>query len=49
MANFTTESKYIAASDAAKEAIWLKKFSTGLDVVPSIANPFELYYDNNVI
>ena len=47
MADSTTESEYIATSDTAKEAVWLKKFITGLDVVPSIVNPVDLYYDNN--
>ena len=32
----TTEAEYIAASEAAKEAIWIKKFITELEVVPSI-------------
>ena len=30
----TTKSEYIAASDAAKEAVWIRKFITGLGVVP---------------
>ena len=47
VADSTTESEYIAASDAAKEAVWLKKFITGLDVVPSIGNSVDLYCDNN--
>ena len=47
VADSTTESEYIAASDAAKEAVWLKKFIVGLDDVPSIANPVDLYCDNN--
>ena len=47
VADSTTESEDIVASDAAKEAVWLKKFITGLDVVPSIANPVDLYCDNN--
>ncbi|PKI75176.1 hypothetical protein CRG98_004400 [Punica granatum] len=47
VANSTTEAKYIAASNAAKEAVWIKKFVTELVVVPSIADPVELYCDNN--
>ena len=47
VADSTTEAEYIAASDAAKEAVWLKKFIGELGVVPSIANPIALYCDNN--
>ena len=43
----STTELHIAASDAAKEAVWHKKFITGLDVVPSIAHPVDLYCDNN--
>ena len=38
-ADSTTESKYIVASEAAKEAVWIKKFITELGVVPSITEP----------
>ncbi|PKI60619.1 hypothetical protein CRG98_018969 [Punica granatum] len=47
VANSTTEAEYIAASNAAKEAIWIKKFVTELVVVPSIADLVELYCNNN--
>ncbi|WJX77490.1 hypothetical protein P8452_60793 [Trifolium repens] len=43
----TTEAEYIAASTAAKEAVWIKKFITELEVVPSIVDPISLYCDNN--
>jgi len=46
-ADSTTEAEYIAASDAAKEAVWIKKFVTELGVVPSIESPVSLYCDNN--
>ena len=46
VADSTTEAEYIALSDAAKEAVWIKKFVTKLGVVPSIVNPVELYCDN---
>ena len=47
VADLTTEAEYIAASDAAKEAVWIKKFITNLEVVPSITNPVDIYCDNN--
>ena len=43
----TTEAEYIATSDAPKEAVWIKKFITDHEVVPSIANPVDVYCDNN--
>ena len=47
VADSTTKAKYIAASDATKEAVWIKKFITDLEVVPSITNPVDVYCDNN--
>ncbi|KAK9016284.1 hypothetical protein V6N11_078786 [Hibiscus sabdariffa] len=47
VADSTTEVEYIAASEAAKEAVWIKKFVTELGVVPSISDAMELYCDNN--
>ena len=41
------EAEYIAAASAAKEAVWIRKFIQELGVVPSIADPIELYCDNN--
>ena len=46
-ADSTTEAEYIAASDAAKEAIWIWKFVTELGVVPSIESVVPLFCDNN--
>ncbi|KAD6454688.1 hypothetical protein E3N88_09394 [Mikania micrantha] len=46
VAQSTTESEYIAASEAAKEAAWMKKFMTDLGVVPSIRKPLEILCDN---
>jgi len=43
----TTEAKYICTSKVVKEAIWINKFITELDVVPSIVDPVALYCDNN--
>ena len=45
--NSTTKAEYIATSEAAKEAVWIKKFITGLGVVPSISNLVDLFCDNN--
>ena len=45
-ADSTTEAKYIVASDAAKEGVWMKKFITDLGVVPSNEEPTSLYCDN---
>ncbi|KAK2417007.1 secreted RxLR effector protein [Trifolium repens] len=47
VADSTTEAEYIAASSAAKEAVWIKKFISELEVVPSIVDPISLYCDNN--
>ena len=47
VADSTTESEYIAASEAAKEVVWIRKFITGLGVIPSILDPIELHCDNN--
>ncbi|KAK8557131.1 hypothetical protein V6N13_035235 [Hibiscus sabdariffa] len=47
VADSTTEAEYIAASEAAKEAVWIKKFITELGVVPSIKDAVDLYCDNN--
>ena len=33
--------------EAAKEAVWIRKFISDLGVVPSIADPIDLYCDNN--
>jgi hypothetical protein len=43
----TTDVEYIAASEAAKEGVWIKKFVTELGMVPSASGPLELYCDNN--
>ncbi|KAL0420597.1 UNVERIFIED_CONTAM: Retrovirus-related Pol polyprotein from transposon TNT 1-94 [Sesamum latifolium] len=43
----TTEAEYIVASEAAKEAVWMKNYSQELGVVPSIAEPVVIFCDNN--
>ncbi|KAJ9560493.1 hypothetical protein OSB04_005653 [Centaurea solstitialis] len=47
IADSTTEAEYIAASDAAKEAVWLRSFITDLRVVASISRPIDIYCDNS--
>ena len=47
MVDSTTEAEYIATSDAAKEAVWIKNFVFRLGVVPSITNLMDVYCDNN--
>ncbi|KAK8491402.1 hypothetical protein V6N11_073728 [Hibiscus sabdariffa] len=47
VADSKTEAEYIAASEATKEAVWIKNFISELGVVPSISDAIELYYDNN--
>ena len=43
----TMEAEYIVACEAAKEAVWLKKFFTYLEVVPNIDKLIVLYCDNS--
>ncbi|KAL0427527.1 UNVERIFIED_CONTAM: Retrovirus-related Pol polyprotein from transposon TNT 1-94 [Sesamum latifolium] len=46
-ADSTTEAEYIAASEAAKEAVWIKNYIQELGVVPSIVEPVVIFCDNN--
>jgi hypothetical protein len=39
--------EYIATSEAAKEAVWIKNFISELGVVPSVSSPMDLYCDNS--
>ena len=41
------EAEYIATCEAAKEAIWLRKFLPDLEIVPSMHLPITLYCDNS--
>ena len=47
IADSTIEAQYIAASEVAKEAVWMRKFIAELKVVPSIIEPIIVYCDNN--
>jgi hypothetical protein len=39
--------EYIAASKAAKEAVWIRNFVSELGVIPSASSPMDLYCDNS--
>ncbi|GJY45551.1 retrotransposon protein, putative, ty1-copia subclass [Tanacetum coccineum] len=45
-ATSSVEAEYIAAFDASKEAVWVRKFISGLGVVPIIEKPINMYCDN---
>ena len=47
IADSTMEAEYIAASKAAKKAVWLKKFLLDLGVVPSVQSAITLYHDSS--
>ncbi|GJZ78397.1 hypothetical protein Tco_0643234 [Tanacetum coccineum] len=42
------ESEYIATSEAAMEAFWIRKFISGLGIVPTINEHLNMYCDNSV-
>ncbi|GJU82702.1 hypothetical protein Tco_1285067 [Tanacetum coccineum] len=42
-----TEAEYIAASKATIEAVWFRKFISGLGIVPTINEPINMFYDNS--
>nr|GEY18648.1 putative retrotransposon protein [Tanacetum cinerariifolium] len=45
-ATSSAEAEYIAAFDASKEAVWVRKFIFGLRLVPTIEEPISMYCDN---
>ncbi|GJW88767.1 hypothetical protein Tco_0164107 [Tanacetum coccineum] len=45
-ATSSVEVEYIAAYDASKEVVWVRKFIYRLGVVPTIEKPISIYYDN---
>ena len=47
IANSTMEAKYVAASEAAKEAVWLKKFLSDLGVMRMEKVPITLFCNNS--
>ncbi|GJR64073.1 hypothetical protein Tco_0010138 [Tanacetum coccineum] len=42
-----TKAEYIAASEAAMEAIWIRKFISGLGIVPTINEPIRMFCNNS--
>jgi hypothetical protein len=47
VADLTMKAEYIAASEAGKEAVWIRNFVSELDVVPSASSPMDLYCNNS--
>ncbi|TYK18526.1 gag/pol protein [Cucumis melo var. makuwa] len=47
IADSTMEAEYVAACEATKEAVWLKKFLIDLEVVPNMHLLITLYCDNS--
>nr|GEY45738.1 hypothetical protein [Tanacetum cinerariifolium] len=45
-ATSSAEAEYIATFDAFKEAVWVRKFISGLDVVPTIEEPISMHCNN---
>nr|GEX39866.1 NUDIX hydrolase 12, mitochondrial-like [Tanacetum cinerariifolium] len=43
-----TEAEYIDASEAATKAVWIRKFISGLGIVPTINKPIKMLCDNSV-
>jgi len=46
VADSTTEAEYIAASEAAKEWVWIRNFLIELGVVLGSSSPLDMYCDN---
>ena len=47
VAGSTTEAECIAALEAAKEGVWIRKFLIELGVFPNASSPLGLYCDNS--
>ncbi|GKB39329.1 hypothetical protein Tco_0884271 [Tanacetum coccineum] len=45
-ATSSTDAEYIAAFDASKEAVWIRKFISRLGIVLTIEEPISMYCDN---
>ncbi|GJT44198.1 hypothetical protein Tco_0952913 [Tanacetum coccineum] len=42
-----TEAEYIVASEAAMEVVWIRKFISGLGIVPTINEPIKMLWYNS--
>ncbi|KAK8283630.1 hypothetical protein V6Z12_D08G107900 [Gossypium hirsutum] len=49
IADSTIEVEYVVASKSTKEAIWLRKFLTDLEVIISMEKAITLYCDNSAV
>ncbi|GJX36576.1 hypothetical protein Tco_0248133 [Tanacetum coccineum] len=47
MKSLTEYLNYIAASEAEMEAVWIRKFISGLGIVPTINEPIKMFCDNS--
>jgi hypothetical protein len=47
VADLMMEADYIAASESAKELVWIRNFVSELGVIPSVSSPMNLYCDNS--
>jgi hypothetical protein len=47
VARSSTEAEYVAASEAAQEAVWMKEFISKLGAVLNALDPMVIYCDNN--
>ena len=47
VADSTMEAKYVASSEAAKVAVWLRNFLLDVKVVPSLQSAIVIYCDNS--
>ena len=46
IADSTMKAEYVAATEAAKEAVWLRKFFPDLEVIPDAEKAMTLFCDN---
>ena len=49
VATSTIEAEFVSCLEAMSQAIWLRSFISGLQVVDSISNPLRIYYDNSIV